>query len=79
MFATSYPGSFLYAKERPWWSALDHIELTYHDVIIFAIPEIQVNRNSMVVKYKKQNGDDTGVSNFIYIVVCQCVFLFSLI
>ena len=60
-------------------SALDHIELTYHDVIIFAIPEIQVNRNSMVVKYKKQNGDDTGVSNFIYIVVCQCAFLFSLI
>ena len=23
------------------WSALDHIELTYHDVTVFAIPEFK--------------------------------------
>ena len=34
-------------RKRPWlegrrqWSALDHIELTYHDVTVFAIPEFK--------------------------------------
>ena len=63
------------------WSAFDHIELTYHDVIIFAIPEIQVNQNSMVVKYKQQNDDDTGAVYrselfYLYCRLSMCIFIF---
>ena len=36
--AISFPGPF---KGTGTGSALDHIELTYHDVTVFAIPEIK--------------------------------------
>ena len=43
-------------------SALDHIELTYHDVIICKIPEVQVTGFKIFNYYR--NGDDTGVDEY---------------
>jgi hypothetical protein len=43
-------------------SALDHIELTYHDVIIFKIPDVQVTGFKIFNYYR--NGDDTGVDEY---------------
>ena len=43
-------------------SALDHIELTYHDVIISKIPEVQVTGFKIFNYYR--NGDDTGVDEY---------------
>jgi hypothetical protein len=47
--------SLLLRKDPGWGWALDHIELTYHDVIISKIPEVQVTGFKIFNYYR--NGD----------------------